>query len=774
MSRLYTLYTALFCLISIVSFSQTATIRGFVYEKETGEPMIFTNVHLKGTAYGANTDVNGYYSISKIKPGTYTLMVTSLGFDSLKVPITVKEDDIISKKLYVAKRSIELKGVEVSAEHQEMKTEVRVSVQKVTPKEIKQVASIGGEADIAQYMQVLPGVVSTGDQGGQLYIRGGAPIQNKVLLDGMLIYNPFHSIGLFSVFDADIIRNADISTGGFNAEYGGRISSVMDIKTRDGNKKRFAGKIAASPFMSKLILEGPLSKQTDEDKGSSSFILSAKTSYLEQTSAKLYNYGTLKGVGIPYDFTDIYGKFSFNSSNGSKINVFGFNFIDKATYAKVSELKWNSRGFGTSFILIPGTSPVLIDGIFSYSGYDISQTQPGSHQDRQSSIDGFNMGLNFTYYLQKDEVKYGLLVEAYDTKYNFNTPLNREVDIVGTTTEVSAFGKYKKVIGPLVLEPGLHIRYYAKLSELPIEPRIGGKINIVDKFRLKFAGGLYSQNFISATSDRDVTNLFYGFLTGPDNLPATFNGEPVNSGLQKAAHYIAGFELDLPYHLNLNVEGYMKDFYQLTNINPNQLFEPTNTDKSIPQQQKDPFIMEKGLAKGVDFVLKYDYKRFYFWLTYSLTTITRTYDSLGKSVTYVPNFDRLHNISLVSAYTFGKGERWEIDTRWSFGSGFPFTQTRGYFPKQTFAGGLNTNYATSNSELGLLLGPLNDGRLPFYHRLDFNLKRRFELSENVTMETFLSVTNVYNRPNVFYKDRITGEIIHQLPILPSLGLSLTF
>jgi outer membrane receptor protein involved in Fe transport len=116
-----------------------------------------------------------------------------------------------------------------------------MSVQKITPKEIDKLPSIGGEPDIAQYMQVLPGVVFTGDQGGQLYIRGGSPVQNKVMMDGMIVYNPFHSIGLFSVFDTDIIRNADIYTGGFGAQYGGRISSIMDVTTIDGNQNEFEG-----------------------------------------------------------------------------------------------------------------------------------------------------------------------------------------------------------------------------------------------------------------------------------------------------------------------------------------------------------------------------------------------------------------------------------------------------------------------------------------------------------------------------------------------------
>ncbi|MBC8490826.1 MAG: TonB-dependent receptor, partial [Bacteroidetes bacterium] len=179
--------------------SQYGTIRGFVYEKETGEPVIFTNVYLYKTSYGSATDVNGYFAISQIPPGKFTLMVTYLGFDTLQMEANVRADEIITKKLYLEKGAYMLEQIQVSAEREEARTETRTSLVKITPKQIKQVPAIGGQPDLAQYLQVLPGVIFTGDQGGQLYIRGGSPIQNKVLLDGMIIYNPFHSIGLFSV-----------------------------------------------------------------------------------------------------------------------------------------------------------------------------------------------------------------------------------------------------------------------------------------------------------------------------------------------------------------------------------------------------------------------------------------------------------------------------------------------------------------------------------------------------------------------------------------------
>lgn len=753
--------------ISFSLFSQNSTIRGFVYAKENGEPVLFTNVYLKGTTLGAATDVNGYYSISKIPAGDYQLVVSSIEYDTLITPVSVKAGEIVTKKLYLEKRMVNLKTIDISAEKQEQRTEVKISVNKITPKELRQLPSVGGEPDIVQYLQVLPGVVFSGDQGGQLYIRGGTPIQNKVLLDGMTIYNPFHSIGLFSVFDTDIIRNADVYAGGYGAEYGGRISSVMDIKTRDGNKKRFAGKVSANPFNSKLLLEGPLKKPKKEGDGDISFVISAKNSYLDQTSKALYKYANEDG--LPYSFTDVYAKVSTNNANGSRLNVFGFNFNDKAKYLGKSDFEWNSMGFGSSFVVIPGNSTVLIDGIFAYSQYKIKLMEADA-RPRSSLVKGFNIGLNFTYLFNRDEIKYGIEALGFKTDFEYYNFLGTQVGQEENTTELGAYLTGKKIFGKLVIEPGSRFHYYASLSEFSLEPRLGLKYNISNSIRLKAAGGIYSQNLMSTVSDRDVVNLFYGFLSGPEKLPETFRGESVDSRLQKARHVIGGIELDLPWHLTLNAEAYIKDFTQLTNVNRDKLFENTAANSEEPEILRVDYIVEEGTAKGVDVTLKFDYKRYYFWAVYSLGYVTRR-DEYRE---YVPHFDRRHNVNVVGSYTFGKGLNWQFDARWNMGSGFPFTKTQGFYEYLDFSGGINTDPTTDGGLMGILYGPLNEGRLPYYHRLDLSLRNTIALGKNSQLEITASVINAYNRSNVFYVDRITGERVDQLPILPSLGLTMTF
>jgi len=770
-SKLLTTFLLLFIAGNI--FAQTASVRGFVYDKASGEPMLFTNVYLKGTTYGTTTDGNGFYNISKIPAGKYTLTSTFLGFDTANVSIDLKPGSLINEKLYLSESTIKLKTFDVSAERQEARTQVKMSVQKLTPKQIAKLPSVGGQADLAQYLQVIPGVIFTGDQGGQLYIRGGSPIQNKVILDGMIIYNPFHSIGLFSVFDTDIMSNADVYTGGFSAEYGGRISSIMDVSTRDGNKKRTSGKISASPFLAKLNLEGPIKKAKDKNDGTITYVMSAKSSYLEQTSPILYSY--VDTNGLPFNFTDLYGKISFGSANGSKFNIFGLRYTDRVNFSEQSSLNWGNTGIGGNFVLIPENNPVLVEGGFAFSNYLIDFQEFGAGQ-RTSGINGFNMNLNFTYFQGENELKWGIEGIGFETDFTFFNSLNRRIEQNENTTEIASFIKYRWTSSKLILDPSFRLHYYASLNTFSPEPRLGLKYNITDNFRFKAAGGLYSQNLIQANSDRDVVNLFFGFLSGPENLPEQFideNGktQEVNHKLQKAIHAIAGFEYDLTRRMNVNIEGYYKRFTQLSNVNRNKIFDD-NTDNAVrPDILKKDFIIETGDAYGVDFVFKYDFKRLYLWAVYSHAYVTR-WDGIRE---YFPVFDRRHNVNLLGTYTFGKDLNWELNARWNMGSGFPLTPTQGFYQKFNFTEGIYTDYTTSNTdEVGVYYGELNSQRLPFYHRMDISVKRKILLGQNSELDLNFGITNIYNRENIFYFDRVTFERVNQLPFLPNFGLNLSF
>ena len=261
------------------------TVKGVLFDESNGEAIPFANIVLDGTTHGCATDINGFFLINKVPAGDYTLKVRYIGYEEYSERITLVKGKTITRTIKLKPAAQMLKAVEITdSKAEERRTQTQVSVEKLTASQIQQMPSIGGTADIAQYMQVLPGVSSTGDQGGQLYIRGGSMIQNLCLLDGMIVYNPFHSIGLYSIFETDVILNADIYTGGFGAEYGGRMSSVMDITTRDGNKRHHSGKIGLNTFGASLILEGPLKRESEASKTTVSYLLTAKNSYLSKSS----------------------------------------------------------------------------------------------------------------------------------------------------------------------------------------------------------------------------------------------------------------------------------------------------------------------------------------------------------------------------------------------------------------------------------------------------------------------------------------------------------
>ena len=728
------------------TIAQKGTIRGFVTDQNTGEPVMFCNISIKGTSYGAQTDLNGMYTLSKMPVGKYTIVVSYVGYEKIEQEVSISNNEIITLNLEIKQSTVKLDEIEISGERQEMKNDVKAASIKISNKDLELIPTIGGEADLAQYMQIIPGVIFTGDQGGQLYIRGGSPVQNKVIMDGMTIYSPFHSIGLFSVFDSDIIRNTDVYTGGFSAEYGGRVSSIMKITTKDGNKKRIKGKISTNTFGSKLMLDGPLSK-----KGSTTFLFSGKTSYLDKTSSTLYNFE------MPYSYTDLYSKITWNAANGSKANLFGFNFNDQVNYQNISDLKWTSGGIGSDFILIPANSAVLIEGNFAFSSYHITLEEANS-QLRESSISGGSMGFDFTSFNPSGKIKYGFDVYGFETKFKTFNVVNAIIQQNENTSEFSAYINYQYKSNRFIFEPGFRFQKYT-LGTSP-EPRIGIKYIISDQTRIKLAAGNYSQNIISTVSDRDVVNLFYGFISSPENLPLDQNGEPYPNQIQKARHLILGIENDINRKLDLQIEAYIKDFTQLTNIN-----------RSMSSNYDNEFIVEQGLAQGIDFLMKYKSKDLYIWSVYSIGFIERFEN---KDNSYFPHFDRRHNVNLVSSYSFGENNSWKADIRWNLGSGFPFTQTQGFYENLTFSNGINTNYISENGELGIKYGELNQGRLPYYHRLDMSISKKVKLKNNSILEMSVSVTNAYNRENIFYFDRIKHERVNQLPLLPSGGISITF
>lgn len=766
---------------SSVAFAQSTTtgsVKGFVYEKATGEALSATNIFVQGTKMGAQTDENGYFTIGQLAPGTYTLFATSFGYDTVYATVKIEAGAVISHKFYLDSKGLELKGVDISARKIQKTTRVGISTTTITAKEIKLLPSAGGEPDLAQYLQVTPGVTFTGDQGGQLYIRGGSPVQTGILLDGITIYNPFHSIGLYSVFETEAIRSADVYTAGFNATYGNRSSAILDIHTKDGNNQRLSGVVSASPIMVRGMLEGPLMKQKTPDGGSSTFLISAKHSYLSQSSKPLYGgLGEEFKNGLPFEFTDLYGKVTFSGNNGSKFNFFGFNFRDKVNVLDAlgnssAQFNWNSYGAGTSFVVSPSGSSTLINGKFAYSTYKLDNTEV-NFAPRGTSINNFEGSINFTYFFPGySQLNYGIEVAGQNTKLDYRNSIGTTTSFDRSNTTASGFFVYKKNFNQhFILEPSVRFQYYSSQGKFSPEPRLNMKYNVTSNLRFKAAAGLYSQNIVGVKSDRDVVNFFSGFVLSPDQKILNTNRETVNSNLEMAQHAVAGVEFDIQ-DVELNIEPWYKNFSQIVQL---------NRTKGVNVQNNADFQADKGKASGIDFSAKYVKKRVFLWGVVSYqkivyTTRLENFDTTFSTQDYPPPFDRRLNINLVGSYTLGKKKDWEISARFNYGSPFPFTQTQAFNENVNITGnGISSNPLTKNGNINTIYASkINDGRLTPYHRLDLSVKKTFKLNTYSSLESTLAVTNAYDRNNIFYVNRIDNKVYYQLPVFPSLNISWRF
>jgi hypothetical protein len=750
----------LFLFTSILAYSQTGTIRGNIYDADSGEPIIYCNIILDGTSYGGTTDLNGFFAITGVPEGDYVMLASYIGYDQGRMEVKVKSGGVVYKNINLIAGGVNLGGVDISASREQARTEIRVSQISVSPRQIKALPSAGGEPDIAQYLQVIPGVISTGDQGGQLYIRGGAPVQNKILLDGLNIYNPFHSLGFFSVFETELIRNVDVYTGGFNAEYGGRTSAVVDISTREGSKNRFGGQASLSPFAAKVLFEGPISK-FKEGGGSTSFVVTGKKALIDETSKTLYKYAAENDtVGLPFGFQDLYGKFSIVSNNGSRFNLFGFNFKDDYLNPSIADISWENSGVGANFNLIPQSSNILVNGVFGYTNYNIGIVE-GLEPERSSAIKELTAKVDFTFFGDNSEINYGVEVQSISTDFDFTNPYKVRLNQNQNTTEIGTYAKFRKVFNGVVVEPGVRLQYYASPSKFSLEPRLGLKYNINDSWRFKFAGGFYTQNILSTNNDRDIVNLFTGFLTGPEETVTDFNGDPLDVKLMKSRHAIAGFEYDVNSHLTINIEGYYKDFPQIVVVNRNKL--------SLSDAN---YTVEEGNAYGVDFNFKYDFRKVYLWGTYSYGFVNRN-DGIQEFPTV---FDRRHNVNMLASYDIDDEGDFVFSIRWNMGSGFPFTKTQAFYNNVPFIGGIDTPYSTANpDEIGIIYSEeRNGGRLPYYHRLDVSLQKTLRFSKDTSLEITAAVTNAYDRENIFYFDRIRYNRVNQLPVIPSMSVKFNF
>ncbi|MCW9705407.1 TonB-dependent receptor [Fodinibius salsisoli] len=723
--------------------AQQASIQGIITDAASGQPLEAANVFLKNladeTARGMATDGNGFYQISNIRPGTYLFRITFVGHIPYQDTLTLKANSRQNINIGLQTDTEELDEVVVSLKQT---TQVEAGRQRLSASDLGRVPTPGGSGDLAGYLQTLPGVVSTGDRGGQLFIRGGTPAQNMVLIDGTLIYKPFHILGFFSAFPEDLVSGADFYAGGFGPEYTGQISSVIDVKMRDGDRNQTKGSASLSPFLGEVTIEGPLKK------GKSSWIASTRRSLVEQTSS------TILGEKQPLHFESQYLKMSFFGEGNSRCSMMGMRTYDRGRLDPVEDnvFKWRNLVLGGRCVVLPEGSDLLFDmnaGISHITNSAGSANNP----ERSARATRFNLDVKLTQYSGSIRFDYGGFLHVNSLNYDMSERFGGPQTDSEHLPSLGTFIQSTIPIGDkMQIKPGLALSYHRNNYPVSLEPRLRLSWHPWGNDQQSFhaAVGRYLQPISGITDRRDAGSVFTAWMPSP-----------LGSSQMEAIHVLGGWNQSLDNGLNISVETYYKKLDHL----------PVSAWSSIARFTTD-LALADGMSYGSDIRLEYAGNSWNAFLGYGYShteyeTSQGHFDEWFGSSTqqYHPTHDRRHQLSSqlnVDLRSFTVGLSWQ------FGSGLPYTRPLGFDDLLRFKEKLPNVKEEYGTPRVIMNKPYN-GRMPPFHRLDISLERSFRFA-NSQLTVKGGAMNTYNRTNLFYYDVYDHEQFNQLPIAPYLSL----
>ncbi|MFN5876745.1 MAG: TonB-dependent receptor, partial [Ignavibacteria bacterium] len=534
--------------------SSAASVNGFVEDSITKETLVGATAKIKGTKFGAYTNKSGYFTIGSIPAGSYTLVVSAVGYQTREVQLTFQAGK--PQKLRVQLQQAITKGdaVVVTAEREEDKRQISISRVNIPMEQLSQIR-IGGEADVFRTLQMLPGVLTSSQISSGLFIRGGSPDQNLVLLDGMTVYNPTHLFGFISAFNNDAIKDVDLVKGGFPAEFGGRMSAVLNITQKDGNRDHVEGLVGLGLISSRFSLQGPM--------GNGSFFVGGRRTYLDLVTG-LFPEDPQSPLPS-FNFYDVNVKLTQNLGDDDKVSASGFLTRDNLTFSQPGldfGVRIGNRATAARWSHV--YSPELFSIVnVSASRYDNGFTgdNSGLKFDVNNSIIDYTIKSEFEWFTAENfTVKSGYEGSIYNFTYTqiFEQSLagnDKQVD----TNELNiwdnvhaAFAQFNwNVTDLLSLQGGLRANYWTKSDRMLFDPRLAARWQVLDGVAVKAAWGVYHQ-YLRLASSPDFS-FFDTWLPTDQSAPTG-----------RAEHYIAAVETKPWEGYDLNVDVYYKT---LQNIN---------------------------------------------------------------------------------------------------------------------------------------------------------------------------------------------------------------
>lgn len=733
-----------FCLIAAPLPAQgqmETSLRIVVTSAEDGAPLQGTNLLLMSPNDGSvvqagATDRDGYHQMASLSPGQYIIQISHVGFETHRDTLQIEDE----RRLYSVALTVQPGQLEeVKVEGTRGAAERAAGMQTIRSTDIGRIPTPGPTGDLASYLQTLPGVVSVGDRGGQLYIRGGAPTQNRFLVDGLPIVQPFHISSFYSAFPQEIVQSVDLFAGGFGAEYGEAISSVLDVRLRPGNMKKYQGSAAIGPHLASVTAEGPIVQ------GEQSFLVSARYSLIEQTAEPLI------GEDAPIGFRDFTGRYSFQRDNAS-CNVTTMLTRDEGSIGAKQdrELTWSNTVIGGRCLILDERFDQTFSIRAGYTGFENTAGTVGS-PEQVASRWRLYLILNQDQTLLGQPVDFGGRITAGQYTANIDE------QFVGIET-LQSYQDMVRVHGSVEWSVNKYLTITPSLAgqvDLAIKPSFDPRIRLsvkpdgTDQQEFNFAAGIYRQIDEGISDERDAGNVFT--VWRPPNL---------EDPLPEARQAIAGYRQKLGSSVEVSLEGYAKSLHDIP------------VSKWTPQAKLETETARAdGIAYGADTRIELEADPLYMYVGYGWAKVKyeAATDDLGAWVggdvfSYTPPHDRRHQLNAVSSYEIADVT---ANVSWEYGTGRPFTQVYGFdlaldLPREKPLENPGTAQTIFQRPYG--------ARLPVYHRLDVSLDRSFDLSPRVEMEAKIGAINVYNRENVFYYDLDRLQRVDQSPFLPYFSL----
>ena len=706
--------------------AQSGIISGFISDSSSAEALIGANVILQETGQGMATDINGYYIIQDITPGDYVLMVSYVGFKLKKEKLKISDGQSIKLDISLSEDVVELTQIEVTAEQIQRKSNIQPSKINLSPRMMKAAPALA-EPDLFRTIQALPGVLTTSEFSTGLVIRGGNTDQNLILLDGVTVYNPSHLGGIFSNFIVDGVKEAELIKGAYNAEYGGRLSAVLNIISREGNQKKFEGKANLSLLSAQATIEGPFYK--------GAWVFSGRRTYFDKI---FQNVPTIP----PYYFYDIQSHIYTDLTSKDRLSLSFYNGVDDLLFDTFGLTgRWGNRTVSAQYRRV--FSEKLIGNFLYANSLFFTEFGLGGSNGLVSDnqIDDATVAANFSWFKSSEStLKFGAQIKTLGFLYtnSFNDSLQFEIN-----TKPKEFANYMKLkysaSKRLILEPGLRINLYDVYSD-SIFPdlRFGMKYLLNDNRYLNFSVGNYHQ-FIATFQDDYNPNILDQWIAVDNSVSPA-----------KSSQIVLGYEEYIKDLYKIQVEGYYKDIKNLFTFEESR----ATTDEAISDSVLSDIVTPSdGYAYGLELFAQKMSGRLSGWLAYTFSVSRKSMNSIfyEKEEEYYNSWDRTHSFSALGNYIFNN--KWDMNWKLSLQSGQAYTPIIGYY-NQILPEGPDEVYRT-------IPGTRNSARYSPYSRLDLGIVYHTKLFGS-KMDIYVQVINVLNRKNIFRKSYNVGSTYNGL------------